>query len=423
MSKLTQRTGGGAEPGGFGQRIMQLADRLAHWSESSDGLTCTYLSPAHRTVAAQIRDLMREAGLTTEIDTVANVIGRYPAADSAAPALIVASHYDTVRNAGRYDGRLGVLTALILAEHLGRLGRKLPFHLDVIAFSEEEGVRFSSSFLGSSAVAGRFDAKLLERRDAQGVTLAAAMAEAGLDATKIPALARRHDGLVGYLEVHIEQGPVLLEEGLPVGIVSAITGSVRSMVTITGTAGHAGTVPMARRHDAAAAAAELVLYVEKRCAQAPTLVGTVGKLVVPNGAINIIPGRCELTLDVRSGDDATRDAAMSDILSEMERITARRGVTIDSQEVQRTAAVQCSARLQKVLADAVVGAGVKPRHLPSGAGHDAMMFSGLTDVAMLFVRCGNGGVSHSPREIITAEDADVAARVMLDAVLRLAETS
>jgi len=366
---------------------------------------------------------MREAGLTTEIDTVANVIGRYPAADSAAPALIVASHYDTVRNAGRYDGRLGVLTALILAEHLGRLGRKLPFHLDVIAFSEEEGVRFSSSFLGSSAVAGRFDAKLLERRDAQGVTLAAAMAEAGLDATKIPALARRRDGLVGYLEVHIEQGPVLLEEGLPVGIVSAITGSVRSMVTITGTAGHAGTVPMARRHDAAAAAAELVLYVEKRCAQAPTLVGTVGKLVVPNGAINIIPGRCELTLDVRSGDDATRDAAMSDILSEMERITARRGVTIDSQEVQRTAAVQCSARLQKVLADAVVGAGVKPRHLPSGAGHDAMMFSELTDVAMLFVRCGNGGVSHSPREIITAEDANVAARVMLDAVLRLAETS
>ena len=423
MNKLTQRTGGGAEPGGFGQRIMQLADRLAHWSENSDGLTCTYLSPAHRAVAVQIRDLMREAGLITEVDAVANVIGRYPAADSAAPALIVASHYDTVRNAGRYDGRLGVLTALILAEYLGRLGRKLPFHLDVIAFSEEEGVRFSSSFLGSSAVAGRFDAKLLERRDAQGVTLAAAMAEAGLDATKIAALARRRDGLVGYLEVHIEQGPVLLEEGLPVGIVSAITGSVRSMVTITGTAGHAGTVPMAQRHDAAAAAAELVLYVEKRCAQAPTLVGTVGKLVVPNGAINIIPGRCELTLDVRSGDDATRDAAMSDILSEMERIAARRGVTIDSQEVQRTAAVQCSARLQKVLADAVVGAGVKPRHLPSGAGHDAMMFSGLTDVAMLFVRCGNGGVSHSPREIITAEDADVAARVMLDAVLRLAETS
>jgi N-carbamoyl-L-amino-acid hydrolase len=423
MNMLTQPAGGGAEPGAFGRRIMELADRLAQWSESSDGLTCTYLSPAHRAVAVQIHDLMREAGLTTEIDAVANVIGRYPAAERAAPALILASHYDTVRNAGRYDGRLGVLVALVLAEHLSRLNRKLPFHLDVIAFSEEEGVRFSSSFLGSSAVAGRFDAKLLERRDAHGVSLAAAMAEAGLDPAKIPTLARRRDELVGYLEVHIEQGPVLLEEGLPIGIVSAITGSVRSMVTITGTAGHAGTVPMARRHDAATAAAELVLYVEKRCAQAPTLVGTVGKLEVPDGAINIIPGRCELTLDVRAGDDATRDAAVADIMSEIRRIDARRGVTIDSKEVQRTAAVQCSPRLQKLLAGAVARAGVKPRHLPSGAGHDAMMFAGLTDVAMLFVRCGNGGVSHSPREIITAGDAETAARVMLDAVFRLAEAS
>ncbi len=423
MNMLVEPGNGGIEPNAFGQRIMELAERLAHWSETSDGLTCTYLSPAHRAVAAQIRDLMRGAGLITDIDAVANVVGRYPASESAAPALIIASHYDTVRNAGRYDGRLGVLTALVLAEHLGRLGRKLPFHLDVIAFSEEEGVRFSSSFLGSSAVAGRFDAKLLERRDADGVTLTAAMREAGLDPAKIPALARRHDELVGYLEVHIEQGPVLLEAGLPVGIVSAITGSVRSMVTITGTAGHARTVPMAQRHDAAAAAAELVLYVEKRCSQASTLVGTVGKLAVPDGAINIIPGRCELTLDVRAGDDAVRDAAMSDIVAEIGRIAARRGVTIDSKEVQRTAAVRCSPRLQSLLADAVTRAGVKPRHLPSGAGHDGMMFAGLTDVAMLFVRCGNGGVSHSPREIITAEDAEIGARVMLDAVLRLAEAS
>jgi len=311
----------------------------------------------------------------------------------------------------------------VLVEHLKRIGRKLPFHLDVIAFSEEEGVRFSSSFLGSRPVAGRFDGKLLERRDADGHTLAAVMRDAGLDPAKIPALARRREELMGYLEVHIEQGPVLLEEGLPVGIVSAIAGSVRSTVTITGTAGHAGTVPMAQRHDAAAAAAELVLYVEKRCTQAPTLVGTVGQLAVPNGAINIIPGRCELTLDIRAGDDATRDAAVSDVRAEIARIAARRGVIIESTEVQRTAAVRCSPRLQSLLADAVARAGVTPRHLPSGAGHDAMMFDGLTDVAMLFVRCGNGGVSHSPREIVTAEDADIAARVMLDAVVRLAETS
>jgi len=182
-------------------------------------------------------------------------------------------------------------------------------------------------------------------------------------------------------------------------------------------------VPMTRRHDAAAAAAELVLYVERRCAREPTLVGTVGQLFVPNGATNIIPGRCELTLDIRAGDDATRDAAVSDVAAEIARIAARRGVGVESREVQRTATVPCSPRLQSLLADAVARAGITPRHLPSGAGHDAMMFDGLTDVAMLFVRCGNGGVSHSPREIITAEDADIAARIMLDVVLRLAETS
>ena len=410
----------GAEQGAFGRRIMELADRLAQWSEISDGLTCTYLSPAHRAVAADIRDWMRQAGLTTAIDSVGNVIGRYPAADPAARTLIVASHYDTVRNAGKYDGRLGVLAALVLVEHLQRLGHKLPFHLDVIAFSEEEGVRFAASFLGSSAVAGRFDPALLDRRDADGHTLAATMRAAGLDPAQVPALARRGEELVGYLEVHIEQGPVLLEEGLPVGIVSAIAGTVRRMVMITGTAGHAGTVPMARRHDAAAAAAEIVLYVERRCAQAPTLVGTVGQLGVPGGAINIIPGRCALSLDIRAADDATRDAAVADVMAEIARIGARRGVDIASREVQRTAAVRCSPRLQTLLAEAVARAGIKPRYLASGAGHDAMMFDGLTDLAMLFVRCGNGGASHSPREIITAEDADIAVRVMLDAVFRLA---
>src|SRR5262247_349706 len=423
MATEAKSTSGGVAPDAFGVRIMALADRLAQWSESSDGLTCTYLSGAHRAVAAQIRDWLQQARLAVEIDAVGNVVGRYAAADPAAKTLILASHYDTVRNAGKYDGRLGVLTALVLAEHLARSGRRLPFHLDVIAFSEEEGVRFASSFLGSSALAGRFDQALLERRDANGHALADVMREAGLDPAKLPALARRGEELLGYLEVHIEQGPVLLEEGLPVGIVSGIAGTVRCLISITGTAGHAGTVPMTRRRDAAAAAAELVLYVEQRCAQAETLVGTVGELAVPNGAINIIPGRCELSLDIRAADDATRDAAVADIEGEIQRIAARRGVSFKSTEVQRTAAVRCSPRLQSLLADAVARAGVRPRHLPSGAGHDAMMFDGLTDVAMLFVRCGNGGVSHSPREIITAEDADMAVRVMLDAVLRLAETS
>ena len=405
----------------FGSRIMALADRLAEWSEMPGGLTCTYFTPAHRSVAAEIGRLMREAGLNVHSDAVGNVVGRYAADNPAARALIVASHYDTVRNAGKYDGRLGVLTGLLVAEELVRRRAKLPFHLDLVAFSEEEGVRFRSSFLGSSALAGRFNPSLLERCDEDGRVLADVLREAGLDPAQIPALALRPDALAGYLEVHIEQGPVLLEEGLPLGIVSAIAGSVRCMVSITGAAGHAGTVPMERRHDAAAAAAELVLYVERRCRQAPTLVGTVGELAVPNGAVNIIPGRCQLTLDIRAADNAIRDAAVTDVMGEMRRIAERRGVTIESREVQRTKAVQCSPRLQAVLADAITRAGVAPRRLPSGAGHDAMMFDGVTDLAMLFVRCGNGGVSHSPREIITAEDADLAVHVLLDAVLHLAE--
>src|SRR5260221_5386653 len=233
MGMVTQAMDGvGSEPGAFGNRIMGLAERLAQWSEIPDGLTCTYLSPAHRSVAAEIRNWMRQAGLITEIDAVANVVGRYAAPDPAARTLIVASHYDTVRNAGKYDGRLGVLTALVLVEHLKRLGRKLPFHLDVIAFSEEEGERFSSSFLGSRAVAGRVDSELLARRDADGDTVAAGMRDAGLDPARIPALARRREELMGYLEVHIEQGPVFVEEGAAGGSVRPVCRSARSTRTI-----------------------------------------------------------------------------------------------------------------------------------------------------------------------------------------------
>jgi allantoate deiminase/N-carbamoyl-L-amino-acid hydrolase len=414
MATEANSAAGGAGQAAFGQQIMALADRLAHWSEAPDGLTCTYLSAAHRAVAAEIRGWMDQAGLATAIDVAANVVGRYGADDPNAPTLILASHYDTVRNAGKYDGRLGVLVALVVTEHLQRLGRKLPFHLDVIAFSEEEGVRFSSSFLGSSAVAGRFDPRLLERRDADGTTLAAAMAAAGLDPAGIPALARRREELVGYLEVHIEQGPVLLQENLPLGVVTAIAGNCRFAVTITGQAGHAGTVPMGLRHDAAAAAAELVLAVERRCTGVPTLVGTVGKLQVPGGATNVIPGRCELSLDVRAADDATRDAAVADLRAEIAAIAQRRGVTIDLRETQQMGAVACSPRIQALFAQAIGRLGIKPRFLPSGAGHDAVNFGPITETGMLFVRCGNGGVSHSPRETITAQDADLAARALLD---------
>jgi hydantoinase/carbamoylase family amidase len=403
----------------FGAEIMAMADRLAGWSDAPPGLTCAYLTPAHRATAAQLREWMTAAGMTVHIDAVGNVVGRYPAADPMAKTLITGSHYDTVRNGGRYDGRLGILLPIVAVGALRRSGRRLPFHLEVIGFAEEEGVRFGSTFLGSSAIAGRFDPAALARRDAEGVSMAQAMREAGLDPRAIPALARRPETLLGYLEVHIEQGPVLLDAGLPLGVVTAIAGSSRHMVTIAGEAGHAGTVPMGLRRDAAAAAAELVLHVERRCAAAPTLVGTVGRLGVPEGAINVIPGRAELSLDIRAGDDATRDAAVADVLAEIERIAERRRVEIETVEVLRSPAVPCAPALQDLFAGAIERAGLAVRRLPSGAGHDAVMFNGVTEVGMLFVRCGNGGISHNPRETMTAEDADLAARVFRDALTHL----
>jgi allantoate deiminase/N-carbamoyl-L-amino-acid hydrolase len=355
--------------------------------------------------------------MTAEIDGVGNVVGRYAAADPAAKALIIASHYDTVLNAGNYDGRLGILAGLVAVEELNRAGRRLPFHVDVIGFAEEEGVRFSAHYIGSSAIAGRFDMRILQRRDAAGQSVADAIHKTGFDPETVPSLARRPQDLAGYLEVHIEQGPVLLQEGLPLGIVTSIAGTIRYAVTVAGQVGHAGTVPMALRRDAAAAAAEIVLYVEHRCAAAPTLVGTVGRLSVPGGAINVIPGRCDLSLDIRAADDATRDAAARDVLAEVDAIARRRKVTIDVKEIQRGAAAPCSPALQAQLAAALERVGIRPRYLPSGAGHDAVSFSGVTDIGMLCVRCGNGGISHSPLETITAPDADIAVRALLDVLV------
>jgi hydantoinase/carbamoylase family amidase len=406
-------------PPNFGARILDMAQRLAQWSDSSDGLTCTYLSPAHRTVSLQLRDWMRTAGLKADIDAVGNVVGRRASADPAAKTLIVGSHYDTVANAGKFDGRLGILTGLVVAEHLNTIGHRSSFHLDIIGFSEEEGVRFSTPYLGSSAIAGRFDMAALQLRDGNGHRLETVMTEHGINLSSISKLGRPKETLRGYIEVHIEQGPVLLERDLPVGIVTSIASSARFRIRIHGRAGHAGTVPMALRRDAAAAAAEIVLAVEKRCSTAAMLVGTVGQLNVPHGLINVIPSTCELSLDVRAGDNATRDAAIADIVAEMQSIAKRRNVTVEITDLARHDAVQCAPAMQSALTQAVRRLGIEPVHLPSGAGHDAEMFAGLTDIGMLFVRCGNNGISHSPLETITAEDADIAARVLLDFLITL----
>jgi hydantoinase/carbamoylase family amidase len=304
-------------------------------------------------------------------------------------------------------------------EELARSGHKLPFHIELIAFAEEEGIRFGTSYLGSSAVAGRFDLKSLDRRDSSGVAVADAIRSTGVNPAEIPLLARHPPDLLGYLEVHIEQGPVLLEAGLALGVVSAIAGCFRFQIAITGVAGHAGTVPMAVRRDALAAAAELALYVEQRCRAIPGVVGTVGQIAVPNGAINVVPGQCELTLDVRADEGHKLDAAISDIRERVHQIEAERNVRIVMTDLQRAPVVPCSPRMQQLLADSLARTGVPVRYLPSGAGHDAVMFNGVTDVGMLFVRCGNGGVSHNPLESVTEGDADLAARVLLDALKNL----
>jgi allantoate deiminase/N-carbamoyl-L-amino-acid hydrolase len=405
----------------FGPSIMRMAESIGAWSDADDALTCAYLTPAHRRTASQLADWMADAGMETHVDAVGNVVGRYAAAAPGTRTLVTGSHYDTVRNGGKYDGRLGILLPIALVRHLNECGERLPFNLEVIGFAEEEGVRFKSTFLGSSAVAGRFDMTQLDQQDADGVTMRQALLDAGHDPQAIPAIARDPSTLLGYVEVHIEQGPVLLERGLPLGVVSAIAGSSRYLVELAGLASHAGTTPMGMRRDAAAAAAEIVLLVERRCSGQGSLVGTVGQLEVPGGSVNVVPGQCKLSLDIRAADDATRLAAVDDILAGISAICRERGIEEKLYKIVEAEAAPCAPGLRDQLASAVERAGLPRFDLPSGAGHDAMMMAQVTDVAMLFTRCGNGGISHNPLETMTADDADLAAQVLLDFLRTLAQ--
>jgi N-carbamoyl-L-amino-acid hydrolase len=398
----------------FGPQVMQWAETLAQWSDDEDGLTCAYMTDAHSKTAAQLAEWMREAGMDVHIDAVGNVVGRYASQAAGAKTLITGSHYDTVRNGGKYDGRLGILLPIAIVRHLHQRGEALPFHIEIIGFAEEEGVRFRSTFLGSNAVTGHFDLSLLDTADAQGITIREALAAAGHDPAAIPAIARQREDVLAFVEVHIEQGPVLLERGLPLGVVTAIAGSSRYLVELTGLASHAGTTPMNMRKDAAAAAAEIVLLVEQRCAQAPSLVGTVGQLSVPGGSVNVVPGACKLSLDIRAADDSVRQAAVRDVMDGIAAICARRQVEFRAEQIVEAAAAPCSPALMQRLGDAVERQGLRRFDLLSGAGHDAMAMAALTDVAMLFTRCGNGGISHNPLETMTADDADIAGQVLLD---------
>ena len=401
----------------FGPAIMHWCEKLAAWSDADDGLTCAYMTQAHQRSAAQLRDWMIDAGMDAHIDAVGNVVGRYLSNQPEAKTLITGSHYDTVRDGGKYDGRLGILLPMAIVRHLHQRGERLPYHLEVIGFAEEEGVRFKSTFLGSNAITGRFDLAQLDCVDADGVRMRDALASAGHDvaaAATIAAIARDPATVLGFVEVHIEQGPVLLEHGLALGVVTAIAGSSRYLVALSGLASHAGTTPMTMRRDAAAAAAEIVLMVEQRCSEGAALVGTVGQLEVPNGSVNVIAGHCKLSLDIRAADDAVRLAAVKDVLEGIAAICARRHVEAEIRQVVSASAAPCAPWLMDQLGAAVERAGLPRFDLASGAGHDAMAMAKMTDVAMLFARCGNGGISHNRLETMTADDAEIAAQVLLD---------
>ncbi len=409
----------------LGNQVWDWAEQLAVHTDPGYGergeLTVTYLTEAHRACAAQLQAWMRDdCGFDeVRIDAVGNVVGVYhgdPIDDKQRPRrLLTGSHYDTVRNGGKYDGRLGILVPMACVRELHRAGRRLPFGLEVSGFAEEEGQRYKATFLGSGAVIGHFDPAWFEQQDADGVTMRAAMQAAGLPATldAIAAEARDAARYLGFVEVHIEQGPVLNELDLPLGVVSSINGSLRYLGEVTGVASHAGTTPMDRRRDAATAVAELALYVEQRAAAAPHLVGTVGMLEVPNGSINVVPGRCRFSLDIRSTTNEVRDAMAADVRDRLAEICERRGLAYRLEETVRAAAAPSDAAWQRRWEAAVAATGLPVHRLPSGAGHDAMKLHEVMPQAMLFVRGENAGISHNPLESTTADDMQLAVEAFM----------
>ena len=415
----------------YGDAILARADELARHSDvpladvppgQPRPLTVTYLTEAHRACAADLVRWMRDDGFDEAgIDAVGNVVGVYKGTDPSAPRLLTGSHYDTVRNAGRYDGRLGIFVPMACVRELRRQGRRLPFDLEVVGFAEEEGQRFAATFIGSGALVGRFDPAWLDLRDADGVSMREALQAAGHDPAAAGALKRDASRYRGFIEVHIEQGPVLSGAGLPLGVVTAINGSVRFVGEMTGVACHAGTTPMGRRRDAATGVAELALYVERRAAQLPSLVGTVGQMHVPDGSINVVPGRCRFSLDLRAPDDAGRDALVRDVLAELAAIAARRGLDYTLTETMRASAAPSDPALQRRWERAVAATGVPVSHLPSGAGHDAMKLHEAMPQAMLFMRGDNEGISHNPLEAINAADTQLAVEAFLHFLEQLAE--
>ena len=402
----------GLEPT-LGNLVWDWQEKLAEHTDpgyaEKGQLTVTYLTDAHRACAQRISHWMHDCGFDdVEIDAVGNVVGRYKAATPGAKTLMTGSHYDTVRNGGKYDGRLGIFTPMACVKELVRQGKRLPFDFEVIAFAEEEGQRYKATFLGSGSLIGDFKPQWLDQKDADGIAMRDAMQHAGLCVDDIPKLKRDAHQYLGFVEVHIEQGPVLNEIDMPLGIVTSINGGVRFQCEVVGMASHAGTTPMDRRRDAAVAVAELALYIEKRASQDGDSVGTIGMLNVPNGSINVVPGRCLFSLDLRAPNDPQRNALEADVLAELAAICERRGVSHLVEETMRAAAAPSHPAWQQRWERAVAAQGVPLFRMPSGAGHDAMKLHEVMPQAMLFVRGLNAGISHNPLESTTADDMQLA---------------
>ncbi len=417
----------GVEPT-LGNQVWDCAELLATHTDPGYAelgqLTVTYLTQAHQNCQVQLVRWMKECGFDeVNIDAVGNVVGIYHGSDPTQKRLLTGSHYDTVRNGGKYDGRLGIFVPMVCVRELHRAGKRLPFGFEVIGFAEEEGQRYKATFLGSGALTGHFDPAWLAQRDADGVSMRDAMRAAGRPATleAIGKCTRNPADYLGFVEVHIEQGPVLNEMDLPLGVVTSINGSVRYAAEVIGMASHAGTTPMDRRRDAAAAVAELVLYLEKRAAAVPNLVGTVGILQVPNGSTNVVPGRCVFTLDIRATTNEVRDACVADTLAELKRITERRGLHHKLEETMRAAAAPSAPEWQARWEAAVESLGLPVYRMPSGAGHDAMKLHEVMPQAMLFMRGGNSGISHNPLESISADDTQLCVMAFQHLLNHLAE--
>ena len=405
----------------FSADIMERLERMAGISEAPAHLTRRSYTPEHRQINDLAAEWMREAGMEVHEDAVGNMIGRYEGRTAGAPAIILGSHLDTVVRAGRYDGTLGVLAAIDCVRSLNARNIRYEDAIEVACFADEEGVRFQSTFLGSRGLAGSFDLGLMDREDKDGISLAEAMTSFGLDPAGVDQAARRPEEVRCYLEVHIEQGPVLELEDLPVCAVTAIAGANRMTVAVRGTAGHAGTVPMNARQDAVSAASECVLLVEATAKRHPQAVATVGQIAAVPGVTNVIAGEARFSVDFRAPEDDVRCIAVRELELGFQDIAARRGVEISIDRSYDADGVTCAPWIVDQIEGAMTDLGYRPFRLPSGAGHDAMPMAAITDVGMIFVRC-DGGISHSPEERITRDDAITGAHLLLRTVERIGGT-